>query len=182
MSRRQPAVRAREAGVRHATSAWVFLIGVLGLLWSPVVRASATEDLILGPVSMMRVLSRGDTLRVTVTVVLQDTSVLWANRMWGGGEEDRLTRHVGTIEVTRHGKQVWIPLSAYADLGQPRTLDFLSVTQGLGFVIRGGETGTGYEARFYLKKGALSRRRVELGELRDDVWEETRYSPPPGPE
>lgn len=175
-------------GIRHSKkhssdNAWRArsigpLAGVLlALLCFSHALAAESADLIVGPASILRVISGRDSMRVTVTVGLQDTSAAWANRMWGGDEEYRLTRHVDRIEVWLQGQPVTIPLSAYADLGQPEKLEFLPRERGVGFVIRGGAEGTGYEARFWFKNRMLTRRRVELSEFRDAIWEETKYSP-----
>ena len=141
-------------------------------------QAALAETLVVGPSRIAQPIAGRDSIEVIVDVTLQDRSAEWADRMWGTDEGFRLTRHVGTLTIRWAKSEVFVPLSAYADLGQPESVEFVRVGKGASFVIRGGETSTGYSAQFFVEKGILVRRRVSLGEFKDEVWEETRYSGP----
>ena len=107
-------------------------------------------------------------------------------QVWGCddcGEQNesfaRTTRVVG-LDVRDEGSRLLVPLSGYADLGNPRAIKFRRYAKGLIFTIEGGDTtiGHGYEASFFIEAGAIVRRRVVSTVFPNDVWEETRWARP----
>jgi hypothetical protein len=146
----------------------------IALLWGGLCLAA---DLRLGPAQVTKTLRSGKQVHVTVVVGLQEQTALWANRMWGSEEAFPVTRHVTDLRIVWADSVVWIPLSAYSDLGQPESVEFVKATNGVSFSVRGGETATGYEAQFFLDRGVLVRRRVRSSEM-PEFSEETKYSGP----
>lgn len=138
---------------------------------------SLAANLRLGPAQVTKTLRSGETVQVIVVVGLQEPASPWAERMWGSDEGSPTTRHVIDLRIVWADSVVWVPLSAYADLGQPQSLEFGKAAKGVCFIVRGGETATGYEASFFVDKGVLVRRRVHDGEFHE-FFEETHYSGP----
>jgi hypothetical protein len=107
---------------------------------------------------------------------------VWGCDDCGGGTRvsDARTTHVTKLDLREGKKQIIVPLSAYADLGNPTAITFRKEAKGLVFVIEGGDTtiGHGYEASFFLETGAIMRRRVVLKGDPNESWEETRYARP----
>lgn len=97
--------------------------------------------------------------------------------MWGGDETSPPKRIIKAITVLRNGQTFFIPLSAYADLGNPRkiSLDKLP-SHGFRLVISGGDAAGSYSAILNFKKDEISRRKIVSGEFPKEVWEETTFS------
>ena len=147
------------------------------LLGSLASSASVAADLRLGTNRVSTTARTGKKLTVTLVVASQDKSTGWAARMWGADEDHGATLHVDSLGITSGGLSVDVPLSAYSDLGNPRSVEFVPSPRRICFVVRGGETSTDYTAKFFIEGSVLTRRRVSLGEL-PEFWEEARYSGP----
>ena len=142
------------------------------------IRSGWAAELTLGGVRIAQALSKKDSVVVVVQVDRQDTTSVWSGRMWGGEEWSPVARHIGELKIAWADSAVWVPLSAYADLGDPRSVEFVKASKGISFVVRGGDTSTYYAARFFVERGVLKRRRVSLAEFPDEIWQETTYSGP----
>ncbi|MEQ1832027.1 MAG: hypothetical protein ABL977_03145 [Candidatus Eisenbacteria bacterium] len=124
-------------------------------------------------------LGTGDSVVVMIDVTAEAMPLPGSRKMWGGDEERDLTRHVRDLRVRWAGREVSIPLSAFADLGQPDSMTIAVLgSQSAVVLIKGGEESTGYVARLLLERGVLKRRRVSLRGFEREFWEETRYSGP----
>lgn len=79
------------------------------------------------------------------------------------------------LSVALNGKEIFVPLSAYVDLGDPRALSV--EVNGDEFVIKiaGGETGESYIASITVRDGWIASRRVSSRTFPQEAWEETRY-------
>jgi len=141
-------------------------------------RGAIAAELRMGPTRIAQGLPLGDSVVVTVDVVTQNRSFPWADRMWGSERGYPVTRHVSDLRIRWGRRKVDVWLSAYADLGDPRSIKFVEVKKGISLQIQGGETATDYEAQFFVENGVLVHRRVSLGELPEQSWEKTRYSGP----
>ncbi|MEW6108482.1 MAG: hypothetical protein AB1632_04830 [Nitrospirota bacterium] len=81
------------------------------------------------------------------------------------------------MEVKVGGESIFIPLSAFADLGNPRSVNIESGKRKNRFavVLNGGDAATSYTARFDFRDNILSERVVRHGEFPDQSWEKTTY-------
>src|SRR5262249_39276046 len=150
------AIREVDALRRHSLLA--LLIGT-----ACICRIAHSAELTVGEARIAQATSKVDSVVVIVDVRLQDASAPWAARMWGSDEDSggaRATRHVGNLRIRWAGSSVYVPLSAYSDLGNPESVEFVRGQRGATFVIHGGDTSTGYSALFFLDRGVLKRRRV----------------------
>lgn len=99
--------------------------------------------------------------------------------MWGGDENSPPKKVIKRIEIIRNYRKqkIFIPLSAYADLGNPKSISLLVLpTSRFRLVIVGGDAAGAYSAILEFKKNEILSRRVISGEFPKEVWEKTVYS------
>ena len=97
--------------------------------------------------------------------------------LWGGDEASPPKTIIKAITVVRNGVVVFIPLSAYADLGDPISISLLKrPAHGFRLIISGGDGGGSYRATLDFKTNEIARRKVVSGEFPKDAWEETTYA------
>jgi hypothetical protein len=97
--------------------------------------------------------------------------------MWGGDETSPPKKIIKAIAALRNGQAVFVPLSAYADLGNPRKLSLEKLpANGFRLIVSGGDAAGSYKAMLDFKKNEISRRKVVSGEFPKEVWEETTFS------
>jgi hypothetical protein len=100
---------------------------------------------------------------------------------WRWGSEERAPRNwLDRIEIYRGGAKVFVPRSAFSDLGNPRFASIRGVPGGFRVEIQGGDAATSYMAELVFEGDLIARRRVRHGEFPDEAWEETVYSFPVG--
>lgn len=96
---------------------------------------------------------------------------------WRWGSENSCPRaFVGALEVKVMGMPVFVPLSAFADLGNPRDVRIESHNgNGFAVILTGGDAATSYTASLEFRDNLLSERMVRHGEFPDQSWERTLY-------
>ena len=102
---------------------------------------------------------------------------------WRWGSEGECPRNVlARLEVRWRGHEVFTPVSAFADLGNPRRISLRKQRDGFDVVVEGGDAATNYRSllEYRLDRVAdemrIVRRVVRHGEFPDEVWEETKYA------
>lgn len=98
--------------------------------------------------------------------------------LWGGCEENASLprKTINAIVVMKNKQQIFIPFSAYADLGDPGSIELKKVSaQEFQLTIIGGDAGSSYKATLVFKDNEIFSRKVVSGEFPEDAWEETRY-------
>lgn len=93
---------------------------------------------------------------------------------WGAGEKAP-TSVIKKFVVKENGKSIIILPAIYDYIGNPRLLEIRPFRTGFIIRILGADAGDSYIATFYFREGRLIKRRVELGEYQDDIYEETIY-------
>ena len=97
---------------------------------------------------------------------------------WRWGAENVCPRtFVGALEVKAAGTLLFIPLSAFADLGEPRNVR-VETRKGksrFAVVLIGGDAATSYKATLEFRDNFLSERVVRHGEFPAQSWEKTLY-------
>ena len=123
-------------------------------------------------------LEKSDIARATVEAVnLPDGYPYSTKFMWGGDETSSPKKIIKTVTVLRSGQTIFIPLSAYADLGNPRKIILQKTSsQNFQLIILGGDAAGSYKAMLDFRKDEIFRRKVISGEFPKEVWEETTYS------
>lgn len=94
---------------------------------------------------------------------------------WGGEDVEPPTILLSQLTVAVKGQDVFVPLSAFADLGNPRSVEVKATRRGFDVVILGGDASAAYRAHLTFEGRKLVRRRVQHAEFPKDAWEETRY-------
>jgi hypothetical protein len=116
-------------------------------------------------------------VRVLVTF-LPGTQPCKAASSWGWGAENTCPQSViGALEIKVRGKAVYVPLSAFADLGNPRTVR-IEPREGkdrFAVILKGGDAATSYSAILVFQGNLLSERIVRSNEFPNDSWERTIY-------
>ena len=119
----------------------------------------------------------GAAIEVKITTVRPLPDFLFRSKyIWGGGENEPPALLVGSIDVAVGGEQVFVPLSAFSDLGSPKMASLKISANGFEVVIIGGDAGGAYDATFTFDGSWLVQRRVSSREFPDEAWEETKYS------
>jgi hypothetical protein len=94
---------------------------------------------------------------------------------WGGEDFDPPQFLIHQLKLTARGKDLFVPLSSFSDLGNPRLLELNLTAKGFDLVFLGGDAAASYRAILVFERGWLVRRRVQHGEFPKQAWEETRY-------
>lgn len=127
----------------------------------------------------LRAVVGGDGSRIEVTAKLLKTDAGFPFRAgWLWGSEDTAPASViSELAVMVDGTHLFVPLSAFVDLGDPRTIKVDRGDQQFTVVIKGGDAAASYTATLtFSDSKVLMRRRVEHGEFPEQAWEETRYT------
>lgn len=96
---------------------------------------------------------------------------------WRWGAEAECPRlAVIELEVRVGADNIFVPRSAFADLGSPNRISLMTRKSGFDIVVHGGDAANSYVARLRFSKLEIKSRRVESGEFRDSAWENTTFS------
>ena len=96
---------------------------------------------------------------------------------WRWGAENKCPNfYISEMLVSRDDETIFIPLSAFADLGNPKDVKVESHSKdGFSVVVIGGDAATSYTARLEFNKSVLVEKIVRHGEFPDEAWEKTKY-------
>jgi len=81
------------------------------------------------------------------------------------------------VRVLIDGNEVFIPSSAYADLGDITTAEFAASDNQVTLTIRGGDASESYVAKLLFGKDRLAERRFYSGEDEEHPLQMTHYYP-----
>ncbi len=101
-----------------------------------------------------------------------------APESWRWGAEGNCPSYLAESMIVTVGEHpIYIPLSAFIDLGDPRSVQLEPRRRKGRFaiVIRGGDAATSYEATLELDKSQVLERVVRHGEFPEQSWEKTTY-------
>jgi hypothetical protein len=156
------------------------LLGVIALVLSFSIDPSRAADNIFeqGVAKASLALGASDLASVSVGIIEPQHGYIYAKAyMWGGDETSPPKTVINAITVLRNSQKVFIPLSAYADLGNPRNISLERLAaHGFRLTISGGDAAGSYTAILDFHKTAISRRKVVSGEFPKEVWEQTIFS------
>jgi hypothetical protein len=97
---------------------------------------------------------------------------LWAG--WGASFHWPRTV-ITSLRVSIRSQPVYIPMSAFCDLGNPHRMVLRATAKGFQVSIDGSDAGDSFEAVLEFEGTTLKRRKVHLNEFPDEMWEETTY-------
>ncbi len=98
--------------------------------------------------------------------------------LWGGEVGQPPQAVLSSIQITEKNKTIFVPLSAYADLGDVKAASLKPTKRGFELALYGGNTATSYDAILIFSQGYLVSRTVRLVEFPDEALERTIYSFP----
>jgi hypothetical protein len=124
------------------------------------------------------VLGASDMVSVSVETIETPNGYAYSKAyMWGGDETTPPKKIIKAITVLMNGQMVFIPLSAYCDLGNPLKISLEKIpVHGFRLIITGGDAASSYSALLDFKNNEISRRKVISGEFPKEVWEATTFS------
>lgn len=96
---------------------------------------------------------------------------------WGAESQCPPTALLG-LNVFINGEQVFVPQSAFYDLGSPKEIELITGVSSLDVIVNGGIGASAYTATLRFSKTQLKRRKVAGKEFETTAWEETAYSFP----
>lgn len=97
---------------------------------------------------------------------------------WRWGAENACPNAViGSVELRVNAELVFVPISAFADLGNPRVvqIDQRKGKDRFAVILVGGDAATSYKATLEFQKNILLERVVRHGEFPAESWERTIY-------
>lgn len=100
-----------------------------------------------------------------------------ANSWRWGSEQACPEQRISSFEVGYQRQAVFIPYSAFADLGNPTSIAIERGSAGGTYSIKiaGGEAATSYNVILKFKAGLLLEKVVRHGEFPKNAWEKTLY-------
>jgi hypothetical protein len=130
-----------------------------------------------GSTKLIERVSGGNVVHLEIRQAKLDISFPYKGALLWGGDVDELPQTVLTsIQISKNEKALFIPLSAYGDLGDIKFASLEPTKKGFALHLHGGNTATGYDATLVFSHGYLESRLVRLREFPDDRWEKARYS------
>lgn len=166
--------------VRVTLGRVLVLLWCLGLVTTTVVAAEALHAVKPeGSTELIFKASSGNIIRVVVSQTQLGVSYLYKDALlWGGDVGEPPPLVLSSIRIRVNNEKVFVPLSAYSDLGDVKSASLDSTEAGVTLNLHGGETATSYDATFNFSGGYLVSRTVRLREFPDERWEKTHYSFP----
>lgn len=112
------------------------------------------------------------TVRIDVASPMQEHCASWR---WGA-EALCPKLAIAALQVSIDNESLFIPRSAFIDLGSPNLVTVEVRKSGFDVIVRGGDAATSYTATLRFRNSEIESRRVESGEFPDSAWEHTRFS------
>jgi len=160
---------------------------VLGILTVPFLMLASASTQPIG--HLHKVIADGSThlslghpnVQVTLQTAKVPNDFFYKNALFWGAETGFLPPNlVRALRVREDSQELFVPLSAYSDLGDIHRASLRPSPHGFILSLYGGETATGYVAALRFANGYLVSRAVSSDEFPQSAREETRYSFPKG--
>ena len=111
--------------------------------------------------------------------ITQDTMIFKNNTKWNGwGEELKLPKYfIKDLKIVYKQETLYIPISAFIDLGNPQTIKIKNTKINGCFHIEicGGDASTSYKAVLIFENMFIKKRIVKHLEFPETSWEKTEY-------
>jgi hypothetical protein len=118
----------------------------------------------------------GKIIKVNVIAQNYSSAFPYKEAIRWGHELKKPKTIITSIDVLLGSKKLFVPLSAYSDLSNPKKVSLEISKYGFHILIAGGSASTFYNAELIFKNGFIHRRIVRHGEFPEVAWEETVYS------
>lgn len=148
------------------------------LLFFVVATCYASSDVFVeNKAELTATIKAGTTVRVVIQkIVIASDYPIKSGFRWGGDDTELPKTLVGSVQVWIGNEKIFVPMSSYSDLGNPRTASLKKTRKGFEIKIGGGNAAGSYSAILLIENSNVHRRKVVSGEFPDQVWEETVYS------
>lgn len=139
---------------------------------------AAGVNFVAGLATTSVALGASDSVRASVKVIEVPKDYPYDRAYMWGGDEDSSPQHIiETISIFRNGKLIYIPMSAFSDLGNPAKILLKRLSSdSFRLVINGGDAAGSYSAILDFRGNEIYRRKVISNEFPKEVWEETKFS------
>ncbi|WP_342133593.1 hypothetical protein [Hydrogenophaga sp. OTU3427] len=98
---------------------------------------------------------------------------------WRWGAENACpSLNLVAIEVLERDDPIFVPRSAFSDLGSPYFASLHKLRVGFELLLKGGDASTSYLAIYRFSHRQIKSRKVTSGEFPGTAWEHTDYSFP----
>jgi hypothetical protein len=149
--------------------------------WTVTSRGAEITQVInqVGRTELKSTTSGSDIVRISLTQIKVGDSFPYKNALLWGGDIDKLPEVVlSSVEIQEGKEPVFVPLSAYSDLGDVKLASLSASRQGFVLNLHGGNTASGYDAILVFRRGYLVSRTVRLREFPEERLDKTTYSFP----
>jgi hypothetical protein len=96
--------------------------------------------------------------------------------LWGADLDVKPGSFISRIKIMIEKEQVYVPLSAYCDLAEPKMIELKTNLNSFSLIIYGGCTATSYKCELFFQNLTIKFKKIALGEFPDEVWEKIEYS------
>jgi hypothetical protein len=110
-------------------------------------------------------------------LVAETSSNNEATGYWGANGAYPVT-HIKKLSLTVNNKEFWIPVKAYADLGNITTAEVKENQHAIVLIVKGGLASDAYYATFVFIDGKMRKRTVRSETMPDQLWEKTTFHEP----
>lgn len=149
--------------------------GLKPLCFALLLGSAAVARVTLPPATTTHLESRAGAYSASLTEVTSPEGLeKWREEGWGPVNKRLL---VSEFALKCKGKTIWVPLSAYADLGSPSQLRVVVRKDGCVVMLKGGDAGGAYSARIQVSGDEVTSREVHSNEL-PESYERTTYHYP----
>lgn len=154
------------------------LFFIISMILFSALPLSANEENFVGDIITLNDhLTNGAQIKVKIRRSKISTQYLYSHAfMWGGDEVSMPKTVITDMDVLSGTGRIYVPLSAYSDLGDPRQISLKRNQKGFQIIIKGGDAAASYKAILIFSNENIINRKVTHGEFPDEVWEETIYS------
>jgi hypothetical protein len=164
---------------KHSFLSVAIVVGLLAIMS----RYSSGEDFVEGIARLSGQLADGTPVKIEVRTMKLNAQFPYKDAsMWGSAAVDESKvvmpkTAIRAIDVRVGDDKLFVPLSAYCDLGDPSQISFEKAECGFKLILMGGRyTPSGYKAELLFDSEHIQRRKVALRVFPDDVWDLTVYS------
>jgi hypothetical protein len=88
------------------------------------------------------------------------------------------TTHIKKLSLTVENSKLWIPVKAYADLGNITMAEVKENQHAIVLIVKGGLASDAYYATFVFIDGKMRKRTVRSEMAPDQLWEKTSFHEP----
>ncbi len=163
--------------IRTCLPARIVFVNLLGLMVTGAIAAESAPNVQPeGRTELSATLPNHKTARVALVQAIVGNNFPYKEALMWGGDVGKIPKSVVTLIEIHVGKEsVFIPLSAYADLGDVRLASINSTARGFELQLHGGDTATSYDASLKFSDSYILSKTVTLREFPRQRLERTLY-------